>query len=308
MAALAMWPLCLVGILLAPGLLAQDRPIFYADSTLVTVPVLVTDARGIPIRDLQPNEFRLYDNGVPSEIRHISQEGELPLGIGIIVDISASQRAFLREHRITVDAFLTRLLRPGDRAFIVTVNEDVVLESEFIGRPSGPSQILGARGGEPLGVPCSTLSGRHLCGGTALWNAVYADAHLKLSLLTGAKALLILSDGNDTGSIHHLDQALEEVQRAEAVVYAIRYPDPLSRSAGDGLTRLAAETGGAELAPPAGDYSAAFDRIQRDLRSQYVLALRPETGGDPTHRLRVEVSRPGLSVRSRLQYFLPSAQ
>jgi VWFA-related protein len=129
-----------------------------------------------------------------------------------------------------------------------------------------------------------------------------------LSAFAGTKALLILSDGNDTGSIHHLDQALEEVHRAGASVYAIRYPDPLSQSVGDGLTRLAAETGGAELAPPAGDYSAAFDSIQHDLRSRYVLTFRPETGGDPTHRLRVEVSRPGLSVRSRLQYYLPPAQ
>jgi hypothetical protein len=169
-----MWLLCLLGLLLAPGLLAQDRQIFHADATLVTVPVLVTDARGIPVNDLQANEFRLFDNGVPTEIRHILLEDELPLVIGIIIDISASQRAFLREHQATVDAFLIRLLRPGDRAFIVTVNEDVVVQSEFIGRPSGPSQILVARGGEPLGVPCSTLSGRHLCGGTALWNAVYA--------------------------------------------------------------------------------------------------------------------------------------
>jgi Ca-activated chloride channel homolog len=304
-----MWPLrVLLGLLLAPGLLAQDRQIFYADATVVTVPVLVSDARGIPVHDLGSNEFRLYDNGVPTEIRHMLLEDELPLAIGIIIDISASQRAFLREHRTTVDAFLTRLLRTGDRAFVVTVNEDVVLQSEFIGRPSGPSQILVARGGEPLGVPCTTLSSRHLCGGTALWNAVYATAHLKLNAFAGAKALLILSDGNDTGSIHHLDQALEEVHRAGALVYSIRYPDPLSQSAGDGLARLAAETGGAELAPPAGDYTAAFDSIERDLRSRYVLTFRPETGGEPTHHLRVEVSRPGLSVRSRLQYFLPSAQ
>jgi VWFA-related protein len=301
-----MRPLCVLSLLLAPGLFAQDRQIFHADATLVTVPVLVTDARGIPVHDLQANEFRLYDNGVPTAIRHVMLGDELPLGIGIIIDISASQQAFLHEHRTTVDAFLTRLLRPGDRAFIVTVNEDVVLQSEFIGRPSGPSQILVARGGEPLGVPCSTLSGRHLCGGTALWNAVYATAHLKLSPFAGVKALLILSDGIDTGSLHHLDEAIEEVHRAGALAYAIRYPDPLSQPAGDGLARLAAETGGAELAPPAGDYTVAFDSIQRDLRSHYVLTFRPETSGELTHRLRVEISRPGLSIRSRLQYYLPA--
>jgi hypothetical protein len=159
-----MWLLCVLGFLLAPGLLAQDRQIFHADATLVTVPVLVTDARGIPVNDLLANEFRLFDNGGPTEIRHILLQDELPLLIGIVIDVSASQRASLREHQATVDAFLIRLLRPGDRAFIVAINENVALQSEFIGRPSGPSQILVGRGGEPLGVPCSTLSGRHLCG------------------------------------------------------------------------------------------------------------------------------------------------
>jgi len=303
-----MWLLRLPVLLLAPALLAQDAPLFHADATLVTVPVLVTDSRGIPVRNIQPEEFRLYDNGIPSKIRNISLEDEPPLAIGIIIDISSSQHAYLREHRTTVDAFLPRLLRPGDRAFIVAVNQDVALQSAFIGRPSGLSEIPIARGGEALGVPCSTPSGRHLCGGTALWNAVYATARLKLAPLAGVKALLILSDGNDTGSTHSLDQALEEVHRVGALVYAIRYPDPLSHSIGDGLSRLAAESGGAELAPPAGNYTAALDAIQSDLRSQYILAFRPETGRDANHKLRVEVSHPGLTVRSRLQYFVPSAQ
>lgn len=300
--------LWLLTVLLVPSLRGQDRPVFHAEATLVNVPVFVTDVHGAFVGDLQPNEFRLYDNGAPVEIRHVIVEDQQPLAIGIIVDISASQRSFLREHQTTVDSFVARLLRPGDRAFIVTVNEDVALQSEFVGRPFGPSQVLVARGGEPLGTPCSTPSGRHLCGGTALWNAVYSTTHLKLSSFSGAKALLILSDGNDTGSIHHFDQALQEVQRAEALVYAIRYPDPESASVGDGLTRLAIETGGTVFAPPAGNYATALDRIERDLRSRYVLAFYSATGRGPAHQLRVELSRPGLSVRYRLQYLSSDAQ
>jgi hypothetical protein len=178
--------LCLVAFLVASSLPAQDQPIFHADATLVTVPVLVTDARGNPVHDLKGDDFRLYDNGAPREIRHIWREEELPLVVGILVDISASQRAFLREHRTTVDAFLARLLRPGDRAFVVAVDEKVVLQSEFIGRPSGPSQIPLARGGEPLGEPCPTLKGQRICGGTTLWDAVYETAHLELSRFTSS--------------------------------------------------------------------------------------------------------------------------
>lgn len=289
---------------MALALLAQEQPVFRADATLVTVPVLVTDAHGKPVRDLQPQEFRLYDNGAPQEIRNVWMEEELPLTIGILVDISASQRAFLREHQTTVNAFLARLLRPGDRAFVVAVDEKVVLKSEFIGRSSGLSQIPLARGGEPLGEPCPTVRGQRICGGTTLWDAVYETVHLELNRFNGSRALLILSDGNDTGSIHHLDRALEEVNRAGVMVYAIRYPDPLSDVPGQGLSQLAAETGGTELPAQGGDYSALLDRIQRDLRSQYVLGFRPEAGGDSQHLLHVEIQRPGLSVRSRRQYFL----
>jgi len=93
-------------------LFAQDQPTFRADATLVTVPVLVTDSLGKPVQDLSPNEFRLFDNGVPCDIRNVSRQEALPLTIAIIVDISESQRAFLSEHQSAVDGFLLRLLRP----------------------------------------------------------------------------------------------------------------------------------------------------------------------------------------------------
>jgi VWFA-related protein len=295
-------------LLLPLILVAQEQPTFRADAALVTVPVLVTDSRGTPVRDLQSSDFRLYDNDVSREISHVWLEEELPLVVGIIVDVSASQRSFLHEHRAAVDAFIARILHPGDRAFVVAVNQNVVAESEFVGRPSGVSQVLLPHGGQPLGEPCGVLRGRNLCGGTALWNAVYAAAHIKLSRYTGARALLILSDGNDTGSTHHLDQALDEVHRTGVLAYAIRYPDPLTRTSDDGLARLAAETGGAEFPAPYGDYAPIFDRIERDLRSHYVLAISPSAATDGLHRLRVEVKRPGLTVRARRQYLAPLEQ
>jgi VWFA-related protein len=231
----------------------------------------------------------------------------LPLTISIVVDISDSQRSFLREHRAVVDAFVARMLRGGDRAFIVAVNQKVSLEAEFIGRPSGISRVLLPPGGQALGVQCGTVGNRSLCGGTALWNAVYAAAHEKLSRYEGSKALLILSDGNDTGSTHSLEQALAEVQRVGAIVYAVRYPDPLSGISDDGLARLVADTGGAEFTAPSSDYEAIFDfdRIERDLRSHYVLGISPSVAADPVHRLRVEATRPGLTVRARRQYVAP---
>ena len=299
-----MFRFCLLS-LLPLGLAAQGEPVFRAESTLVTVPVLVTDSRGAPVGDLRADEFRLFDNGEPRAISHVWFERELPLVIAIVVDISASQHAFLREHRAAVDAFLAGLLRPGDRAFVVAVNRSVVLESEFIRRQAGLGQVVLPPGGQPLGISCTTLTGRSLCGDTALWDAIYSVTRSELARFAGARALLVLSDGNDTGSIHGFDQALAEVRRVGALVYAIRYPDRLTHIAGEQLSRLAQDTGGAEFSPPAGDYSATLDRIQLDLRSHYVLGMTPGSGIGPRHDLRVEVTRPNLTVRFRRQYLVP---
>jgi VWFA-related protein len=286
------------------SLLACWQATFHADSTLVTVPAVVTDAIGAPVHDLQPAQLRVFDDGAPREICQVWREQDPPLAIGIIDDISASQRAFLREHRAPVDAFLSRLLHPANRGFLVAVNQNVTLEAEYVTRPSGLGQAVIPSGSAALGMPCQVVNGRSFWGGTALWNAVYAAAHEKLNRSTGSKALLLLSGGTDTGSIHHLDRTLEEVQRAGALVYAIRYPDPVADISGDGLAHLAAETGGAEFPPPSGDYRAVLDRIQADLRSHYVLGISPAPGSG-VHQLRVEITRANLTVRARRQYMAP---
>jgi VWFA-related protein len=189
---------------------------------------------------------------------------------------------------------------------VVAVDENIILKSEVSAGPYGLRyKLLATPGGEPLTVSC----GGRVCGGTALWTAVYASAHLKLSGPPANKALLILSDGNDTGSTHHFDAALEEVQQSGAVVYAVKYPDGLSADASsDDLHRLTDETGGILFDPPVGeDYSGIISRIEADLRAHYVLGFRPEsTGSDAQHHsLKVEVRRSGATVRARREYSGP---
>jgi hypothetical protein len=192
---------------------------------------------------------------------------------------------------------------------LVEVNRDVILRSELIGSTNGVSHVFSAGIGEPLGEPCPTLRGRSLCGGTAVWNAVYAAAHWKLRSLQGSKALLILSDGDDTGSTHTLNQAVEEAQGSDAIVYGIRYSNaetaPSATPPGDGLSRLASETGGVVFDPPGNGYGEILSRIEADLRSRYILGFHPSAAptGNPRHQLRVEVTRPGLTVRARQEYF-----
>lgn len=197
------------------------------------------------------------------------------------------------------------MIHPQDRAFVVEVAEAVTLRSEVTGGPYGLREHLILRGSEPLGEPCPTLHGRSLCGGTALWEGVYAAASLKLQPATGSKALVILSDGNDTGSIHKIGAAIEAVQRADAVAYVVEYPDPVSGLSSESLATLARESGGVDFSSGETSLAEVLERVATDLRSRYVLGFQPPASGlqHGEHQLRVEVTRPGAVVHARTGYF-----
>jgi VWFA-related protein len=303
-------------ILLTPALLSQDVPVFRQTTILVTVPTVVTDERGLTINDLKMDDFRLYVDGVLRKIDTLWSEADLPLLLGVINDVSDSQRNHVSEKERVVTQLLQRVIHGKDRAFVVAVNENITLKSEVSAGPYGLRyKLLATPGGEPLTVSCGATGSTHsrlspLCGGTALWNAVYASAHLKLSGPAAAnKVLLILSDGNDTGSTHSFSDAMEEVQRSGTVVYAVKYPDPLSSDASaDDLYRLTDSTGGKLFdLHGADDYSEIISRIVADIRGRYILGFRPESTESDSQRrsLKVEVLRSGVTVRARREYSGP---
>jgi VWFA-related protein len=294
--------LAIFALLLTSAMLPQDGPVFRETTTLVTIPCAVTDEAGMPINDLKVDDFRLYVDGVRRKIDNLWPDADLPLLLGLINDISESQRNRISEKDRVVTQLLERVIHGQDRAFVVAVNENIILKSEVSAGPYGLRyRLLAAPGGEPLTVSCGALN-HPVCGGTALWNAIYASAHLKLSGPAGNKALLILSDGNDTGSTHSFDSALEEVQQSGTVVYAVQYD-----ASSNDLHRLTDETGGILFDPPSPDYSEIISRIEADLRARYILGFRPEATGNDTrrHSLKVEVRRSGATVRARREYLGP---
>ena len=251
--------------------------------------------------DLTREDFRVFDNGVPRIVEHLWVDTDQPLALAVLLDVSQSQRAQFAEHSQTAAALLRRILRSGDTAFIVSIDEDIRLLPN-VDAVSGP--ILG----DPCPKQASNLPGGRstsVCGGSPIWNAVYDTARLKLRALTGAKAILILTDGFDTGSTHTLSQAIDETQRADASVYAIEYPGALGTRYAPDLYRLAGATAGAWFSSPAGNYDSIVSRLETDLRRRYVLGFRPEklTFNKPRHDLRIEVIRPDLTVRAKRAYF-----
>jgi VWFA-related protein len=300
------------------------------DVGAVNVTCEVTDHHGAPVKNLTAADFELLDNGRAQAVDHLWQEADLPLTIGLIVDVSGSQSAFIESHREAVLQFLKQVMRPQDRAFIVTVGPEVKLIADVTSsvdqlRKSIEQIDFFQSVGTQFGETCESVMPLRGCGGTALWNGVYAAAGQKMKWVHGRKALIILSDGLDTGSMHTLPDAIETVQETETVVYAIKYVDPgiTPAQAGIsgrnrpnvGLEQLTDETGGWTFPDPADQLAEIFTKIETDLRNQYVIGFTPppDARDGRFHKLEVKMAHPNsdsfkdLTVRARVGYFAPSS-
>jgi Ca-activated chloride channel family protein len=286
---------------------SQTTPAFRSNVDLVTVPCAVVDAQGKAVDGLTRDDFRVYDNGVRRTIENLWLDTDLPLTLGVIIDASASQQEQLAEHRQTALELLERILRRGDRAFVISVDEDVRLWADLSSSSADLRRQMAALDGVLFGIPCPKRPGFRpvsMCGASPLWNAVYDAAQIKLRPLTGNKALLILTDGFDSGSTYTWRQAADEAHKADSAVYAIQYASGFGGRFAPDLYRMVEETGGATFRAPRGEYGPIVSRLETDLRRRYVIGFRPEKlSGKIRHDVRVEATRPELSVRARKVYF-----
>jgi Ca-activated chloride channel homolog len=280
----------------------QEVPAFRSSVEMVAIPCVVVDGHGAAVTGLTRADFRVTDNGVRRVIESFSQETDQPLNLAVIVDASESQAGQLVEHRQMAAKLIEKLLDPGDRPFVIQVAEDIRLWPDLTSTTAG--ELFGDPcPKKPSGVP--GLRAVSVCGASPLWNALYEAARLKLRPLKGTKALLILTDGFDTGSTHTWRQAADEAHRADATVYAIQYPSTFGGSFAPDLYKLVAETGGTTFRA-AKDYDAMITRMETDLRHRYVLTFRPERlSGKVRHEVEIVTIRPDLTVRARRIYFEP---
>jgi VWFA-related protein len=308
-------------IVLAALLGAQQTPDIQVDVDLVTVACSVTDHNGAPVRNLTLVDFNLIDNGQPRELRNLWQESDLPLTVALVADVSGSQAGFVKSHRDAIAQFLKQVIGPRDRAMIVQVAQQSWLISDLTGSPAdldAAVQKIGSPQGKRsrlIGPPCRNARIPHSCGGTALWHGLYHTA-MALKPVAGRKAIVVLSDGMDTGSDISLTDLIEASQSAEAVVYSIKYESPVryvsivatvAQALSRGLERLDRETGGVTFPNPGKKTSDVFARIESELRGMYVLGFTPPSDArdGKFHKLDVKTARRDLAVRFRAGYWAP---
>jgi VWFA-related protein len=265
---------------------------------LVNVLTTVTDKKNRLVTDLTKDDFRIFEDGKPQEIRFFSRETDLPLRIGILVDTSNSIRDRLRFEQEAAIDFLDVAVRPGkDLAFVMAFDVEPQLVQDYTDDTEKLSDAI--RGLQAGGV-------------TSLFDAVFSSCKDKMLIFPPPEPYLrrvqiIISDGQDNQSVHTREEALAMAQRAEVTIFTISTNRSGSEGRGDKvLQRLADVTGGHAFFPfEAGDLAADFREIARELRNQYSLAyVSTNPAHDGTFRsITIQPVDKNLRVRAKDGYF-----
>ncbi|HVI11076.1 MAG TPA: VWA domain-containing protein [Candidatus Binatia bacterium] len=266
----------------------------------VNVLFIATDKHGKFVRDLNENDFSILDDHKPPQsILNFRRETDLPLHLGLLIDVSGSVQSRFSFEQDAATAFLQHTLRAGfDQAFVVGFNKQSQMAQDF----TDNVRLLSAG-----------IHNLHDGGGTALYDAIYRAAKEKfLKDRPGKpvrKAIVVVSDGEDNQSEVSRAQAIEMAQRAEVIIYAISTDDSGLVLRGDrNLEQLAESTGGRAFFPfKMKDITHSFAAIEDELRSQYVVSYKPaDFDADGRYRsIEISALKKDLQVRARKGYFAP---
>jgi len=336
---------------------------------VVNVLATVRDQRGNIVNTLNREDFILEEDGRPQTIKYFTRETDLPLTLGLLVDTSLSQLQVLDEEKRASAVFTNQVLREGeDSAFLIHFDHQVELLQDLTSsrqRISAALQLLEMPrydnrrrssnypgGGYPGSYPGGGYpgggypgggypSGRRggsgrsprgggSGGGTLLYDSVFLASDELMQKQQGRKAIIVLTDGVDHGSMMSLDRAIESALRADTMVYTIYFPGqegsasrggifgpwgggwpgPRNDSSADGkrvLERLSRQTGGRMFeVSRRQSIGQIYAQIQDELRSQYNLGYTPDRageGGSEYHRIHVATTRKDLRVQARESYY-----
>ncbi len=291
---------------------------FRVNVNLVNVFFTVKGKDGQLVPHMTMGDCTVSEDKEPQKLKSFVAENDQPLTLGILLDTSYSQSRVLQMEQDAGGQFLSRVLRKKDEAFVVSFDVNVDLLQDYTNSPRLLSRALDSakiNAGVSMGsgpVPSSTGP-----RGTLLYDAVYQASSEKLNQETGRKAMIILTDGEDQGSQHKINDAVAAAQKSNAIIYVILLADVHSYGAFgysgySAAKKLAEETGGRviDVGNNGNKLQAAFEQIEDELRTQYVVTYTPSnTKLDGTYRhLAVECRGDGLKVQVRKGYYAASAE
>jgi Ca-activated chloride channel homolog len=283
---------------------AAQRPTFRGGVDLVPLNVTATDGSRRYLTDLEPQDFQIFEDGRQQHVTFFQKTG-LPLALALLLDTSASMDQSLPIAQEAAVGFV-RALAPADTASIIDFDTRVEVRQDFSGDRNALEQAIR-----------QTAAG----GSTSLYNAVYIalkelgkTVRQELLAEPRRRALVVLSDGEDTTSLVSFDEVLDLAARSDTTIYAIGLLGPetsaatRSNAARFVLGRLTQQTGGRAFFPvDAKDLNGIYGEITAELSSQYSLAYESDnlrTDGQ-FRRIAVRIERPGVVARARPGYYAP---
>jgi Ca-activated chloride channel family protein len=251
----------------------------------------VVTKKGEFVDDLAREEVKVLEDGEAQEIRRFEKVSDLPITAGLMIDTSTSMADSLRDVRRAAHRFLTDVLAPRDRAAVMTFNDAPRLVVRF----TSDTEVLA--GG---------LAGLVAEGETALYDSVIFALHY-LSGGSGKRAIVLLTDGEDSSSTYSFEDAIEFARHTGVSIYLIGLGLPSDPQARSQVRMLATETGGETyFIDRVAQLTKVYESIQQELRSQYLIAYqssRPARAGDDFRRVEVVVDRKGVEAKTLRGYY-----
>ncbi|MBV8070213.1 MAG: VWA domain-containing protein [Acidobacteriaceae bacterium] len=239
----------------APPVQTSPPATFSTEVKVVNVFATVRDKDGRIVRNLNKDDFSIEEDGRPQTIRYFTQQSDLPLTLGLLVDTSGSERRMIPSEREASRTFVEQVLRPDrDKIFLIHFDREVELLKDLTssrqqleealdqldgpqwghgGRQTGGGAGNGGYGGGGYGGGHGGYG--HRGGGTTLFDAIYLASNDLMSRQTGRKALILLTDGEDNGSKTTLPECIISAQRADTLAYSVRIADDEQRATPPGF-------------------------------------------------------------------------
>lgn len=274
------------------------------NSNLVAVPVSITDENGNPVRNLKADDFELEEEGQIQQVQTLGEPGKAPIELALLFDVSRSVRNRFDFEREAASRFLKEVIKSGDTVSVFLIGSSAKLS---VPRSDNVDQVInGTQSIEPTDEA------------TAFHDSIVKAArYLDDNANPGTRrVMVVISDGEDTNSERfRLGDALTEIQRSDALFYAINPSGPsirlnrISTKGHEGMVRIASETGGMAFLPDKlEDLTRVFSQITAELQAQYLLGYYStnEKNDGKFRRISVKVPKHSeLRIRARQGYYAP---
>jgi Ca-activated chloride channel family protein len=303
----------MVVLLVAGALLGAQQVRLKTGVLLINVIATVVDGKGRTVPNLTADDFIVEEDGRPQTTAHLLPSADLPISIGIVLDVSGSMQSRIRTAQRAIDRFLS-VIHKDDEVFLMTFAMRASVIADFTSDRTRLTNAL--------------LSGVNVGGGTALYDSLYQALQKVQQGRYEKKGVLLVTDGEDVNSVTRFDKALQYIREADMLVYSVGIrgapgfdmaADPLSGTSGarranhttvdmNVLNRFGEASGGRawEISEAAfgRNMEVVLDTIAAELRSQYSIGYYPSRSvkDGKWHSVRIRMRNPEYSARGRKEY------